>query len=479
MPTPHIYNTLTRTLEPVTSRPDQGKTLSLYTCGPTVYGYAHIGNFRAYVFEDLLQRHLRERGFTVHRVMNLTDVDDKTIRGAVAAGIPLADYTRPFKEAFFADAETLRLLKAEVYPEATEPAQIERMIEMIATLLERGHAYQAEDGSIYFRIASFPSYGKLARVDLEGQRPGQRANQRISSDEYDKEAVADFALWKAWVLEDGAVGWESPWGRGRPGWHIECSAMATGLLGETIDIHCGGVDNIFPHHEAEIAQCECAGSGAGPFVRYWMHCAHLMVEGSKMAKSQGNFFTLRDLLEKGWTGREVRYALLAVHYRAALNFTIEGLGAARTALARLDAWYERLQDMVGVTYEELPKEQPVEKPDGATEEFFTALDDDLNISSALAVLFETVRESNRRMDQGMLLPAQARGLLDWYERVNGVLSLWAEAHDPTEVDDLLAKRSAARCEKDWKKSDELRDQLAALGWLVKDTKGGQKLTKLP
>jgi cysteinyl-tRNA synthetase len=384
----------------------------------------------------------------------------------------LGDYTRPFKEAFFEDAKTLRLLPAEAYPAATDPEQIARMIAMIATLMERGHAYQAEDGSLYFRIASFPDYGKLAHVDLEGQRPGQR----VASDEYEKEAVADFALWKAWVPEDGAVGWESPWGKGRPGWHIECSAMATGLLGETIDIHCGGVDNIFPHHEAEIAQCECAGHGKAPFVRYWMHCAHLMVEGSKMAKSAGNFFTLRDLLEKGWTGREVRYALISVHYRGALNFTMEGLAAARTALARLDAWRERLLEKAQET---AGSESAVDAPHAATEGFFTALDDDLNISGAMAVLFETLRESNRSMDEGRLTPPQARGLLAWLARVDGVLALQPDdvAAIPQEVEELLTDRAAARAAKEWKKSDELRDQIAALGWVVKDTKDGQKIIK--
>ena len=467
-----ILNTLSRRLEEIAPRAGEGKTLSLYTCGPTVYAYAHIGNFRAYVFEDLLQRHLQERGFIVRRVMNLTDVDDKTIRGAHAAGSALNDYTRPFKEAFFSDAKTLRLLPAEAYPEATDPEQIMRMIAMIGTLMQRGHAYQVEDGSVYFRIASFPEYGKLAHVDLENQRPGQR----VASDEYDKEAVADFALWKAWVAEDGSVGWESPWGKGRPGWHIECSAMATGLLGETIDIHCGGVDNIFPHHEAEIAQCECAGHGQGPFVRYWMHCAHLMVEGSKMAKSAGNFFTLRDLLEKGWTGREVRYALISVHYRGALNFTMDGLAAARTALARLDAWRERLLE---ASQETAGSESPVETPDATTEGFFTALDDDLNISGALAVLFETLRESNRSMDEGVITPPQARGLLAWLARVDGVLALQPDAGAaiPQKVEELLAARAAARAAKEWKKSDELRDEIAARGWIVKDTKDGQRVSK--
>ena len=248
--------------------------------------------------------------------------------------------------------------------------------------------------------------------------------------------------------------------------------MATGLLGETIDIHCGGVDNIFPHHEAEIAQCECAGHGKAPFVRYWMHCAHLMVEGSKMAKSAGNFFTLRDLLEKGWTGREVRYALISVHYRGALNFTLEGLGAARTALGRLDAWRERLTDTSGA-------ETQAEAPEASTEEFFAMLDDDLNISGALAVLFETLRESNRRMDQGELTPPQARGLLHWLARVHSVLALEPDALAslPPDVEKLVAERAAARAAKEWKKSDEIRDQIAAFGWTVKDTKDGQKILR--
>ena len=250
--------------------------------------------------------------------------------------------------------------------------------------------------------------------------------------------------------------------------------MATGLLGETIDIHCGGVDNIFPHHEAEIAQCECAGDGKKPFVRYWMHCAHLMVEGSKMAKSAGNFFTLRDLLDKGWTGREVRYALISVHYRGSLNFTLDGLAAARTALGRLDAWRARLTEAAGT-------ENATESPARTTEEFFAALDDDLNISGALAVLFETLRESNRRMDEGTLTPKQARGLLDWLARVDGVLALEPEAATtiPPEVEELVTARAAARAAKEWKKSDEIRDQIASLGWLVKDTKDGQKITRHP
>jgi len=283
---PRFFNTFTRRVEPLETL-EAGRA-RIYTCGPTVYNHAHIGNFRAYIFEDLLQRHLEFRGFQVLRVMNLTDVDDKTIRGARTAGVALADFTRPFKDAFFADLDALRIKRADHFPEATDPRYIARMIDMIGRLVERGHAYRAEDGSVYFRIRSFPAYGRLAHLDLEGLRPGAR----VASDEYEKEEVGDFALWKAWQEVDGDVGWESPWGRGRPGWHIECSAMATEILGAQIDIHCGGEDNIFPHHEAEIAQSECC-SGL-PFAKLWMHCRHLLVDGRKMAKSEGNFLTLRD-----------------------------------------------------------------------------------------------------------------------------------------------------------------------------------------
>ena len=299
-----LFNTLTRAVEEF--QPMVAGRASMYTCGPTVYNYAHIGNFRAYVFEDLLQRHLEFRGYQVERVMNLTDVDDKTIRGCRAAGTSLAEFTQPYKQAFFEDLDALRIRRANHFPEATEEKHIARMISMIATLIERDHAYRADDGSVYFRIGSFPAYGQLAHYNLEELQP----SGRVRSDEYEKEQIGDFALWKAWSEADGDVGWESPWGRGRPGWHIECSAMATEILGPQIDIHCGGEDNIFPHHEAEIAQSECVTGKS--FVKLWMHCKHLQVDGRKMAKSEGNFFTLRDLVAQGWSGREVRYVLLSV-----------------------------------------------------------------------------------------------------------------------------------------------------------------------
>jgi cysteinyl-tRNA synthetase len=460
-----LHNTSSRQLEPFSPLDPDGRQVKMYTCGPTVYNHAHIGNFRAYVFEDLLQRHLEARGHEVLRVMNLTDVDDKTIRGARAAGKRLADFTAIYKAAFFDDLETLRIKRAQYFPAATEPQYLERMIAMITELEVKGIAYQAEDKSLYFRLAKFPDYGKLAHLNLDELRP----SGRVRSDEYEKESIGDFALWKAWDEEDGEVKWDSPWGPGRPGWHIECSAMATALLGPELDIHCGGVDNIFPHHEAEIAQSECCTGRK--FVRYWLHCAHLMVEGQKMSKSLGNFFTLRDLLAKGWTGREIRFALLTINYRLPLNFTFAGLDGARAALARLDEWTERLAEYAGPN---APEPTPLS---AAREQFFAALDDDLNISGAMGHLFVLIRDSNAAMDTRTLTQAQAAQLLADWQQMNSVLTLERDAQViPAEVTLLVEQRQQARAAKDWKKSDELRDEIAELGWIVKDTREGPKLT---
>jgi cysteinyl-tRNA synthetase len=465
-----LFNTYSRSLEEFRPLDPAASEVKMYTCGPTVYSHAHIGNFRAYLFEDLLQRHLESRGFKVHRVMNITDVDDKTIRGSREAGVPLAQFTASFKQAFFDDLDALRIKRADSFPEATDPHQIRKMIEMIATLMERGLAYQAEDKSLYYRINKFPDYGKLAHFDLEELR----STGRVKSDEYDKEHVGDFALWKAWDEQDGPVKWESPWGPGRPGWHIECSAMATQLLGEQLDIHCGGVDNIFPHHEAEIAQTEgCTGK---KFVRYWLHCAHLMVDGQKMAKSLGNFYTLRDVIAKGYSGREVRYALMRVHYRAPLNFTWEGMEESREALRRVDDWVRRLGEEAGKGENVQRPTSNVQRP---TEEFEAALDDDLNISGALGVLFETIRETNRKLDGGEMDGSEAKAWLEWWRRVDQVLAVTGgeEADLPAEITALAEARMQARLAKDWRKSDELRDELAALGWEARDTKDGQKITR--
>src|SRR5437763_8951497 len=399
-----LFNTYSRALEEFHPLDPAGREVKMYTCGPTVYSHAHIGNFRAYLFEDLLQRHLESRGFKVRRVMNITDVDDKTIGGAREASVPLAEFTSGFKKAFFDDLDTLRIKRADSFPEATDPREIAKMIEMIGALIERGLAYQAEDKSVYFRINRFPDYGKLAHFNVEELR----STGRVKSDEYDKEHIGDFALWKAWDEADGPVKWESPWGDGRPGWHIECSAMATQLLGDQLDIHCGGVDNIFPHHEAEIAQTEgCTGK---KFVRYWLHCAHLMVEGQKMAKSLGNFYTLRDVLAKGYSGREVRYALMRVHYRAPLSFTWEGMEDAREALARIDDWMNRLE----AKSQEENVERPTPNLQRPMEEFEAALDDDLNISAGLGVLFENIRKTNRSLNEGTLSPSEAQHWLQWW-----------------------------------------------------------------
>ena len=462
----HLFNTYSRQIEEFHPLDPDGRAVKMYTCGPTVYSHAHIGNFRAYIFEDLLQRHLELRGYTVERVMNLTDVDDKTIRGSRAANLPLRDFTAPFKKAFFHDLDTLQIKHAATFPAATEERFVQAMIAMIAKLIARQLAYQAEDKSVYFRINRFPEYGHLAHFDLSELR----STGRVKSDEYDKEHVGDFALWKAWDEEDGDVWWESPWGRGRPGWHIECSAMATALLGEQIDIHCGGVDNIFPHHEAEIAQSEgCSGK---TFVRYWLHCAHLLVDGQKMSKSLGNFHTLRDVLEKGYSGREVRYALSRVHYRAPLNFTWEGMEEARQALARIDEWLRRLREAARVG-EAQPNRAVVIQDD----RFAGALDDDLNISAALGHLFEQIRESNRELDDE-IDSARALAWLNWWQRINQVLALEAEQEElPEEIVRMAEERRHARLARDWQKSDEWRDALQARGWEVRDTKDGQVVTR--
>jgi cysteinyl-tRNA synthetase len=463
-----IFNTYSRQTEEFVPLDQTGRTVKMYTCGPTVYSRAHIGNFRAYVFEDLLQRQLELRGYKVHRVMNLTDVDDKTIRGSRQAKIPLRDFTAPFKQAFFDDQKTLRIKPADEFPAATDQQFIDRMISMIQTLADRGYAYQADDKSVYFRISKFPDYGKLAHIDLDKLQ----STGRIQHDEYDKEHIGDFALWKAWDEEDGDVAWESPWGRGRPGWHIECSAMATALLGDQIDIHCGGVDNIFPHHEDEIAQSE--GVTGRQFVRYWMHCAHLVVDGQKMAKSLGNFYTISDLMQKGYSGREVRYALMRVHYRAPLNFTWEGMKEARESLGRIDDWLARLRKAAQQSV------TPDKSDDtNVADTFEEALDDDLNISAALGILFESVRQTNRAMDRNELGAAAAQRWIKWWDRANSVLQLQADEATgiPANISELVEARKAARAAKEWKKSDELRDQLATLGWEVRDTKDGQTVTR--
>src|SRR5256885_1613947 len=438
-----FFNTYSRQLEEFQPRDPDNHKIDIYTCGPTVYSRAHIGNFRAYIFEDLLQRHLEARGFKVHRVMNITDVDDKTILGAHQAGVTLTKFTQQFKDTFFKDADMLRIKRADEYPAATDQRYIDKMISMIGTLIAKGLAYQADDKSVYFRINKFPNYGKLAHFNLDELQ----STGRVKHDEYDKEHIGDFALWKAWDKEDGDVKWDSPWGRGRPGWHIECSAMATALLGDQIDIHCGGVDNIFPHHEAEIAQSE--GVTGNKFVNYWLHCAHLLVDGQKMSKSLGNFYAIPDVLAKGYTGREIRYALIRVNYRTQLNFTWDGMKEARESLGRIDDWLQRLREIAekeNVQRSTSNAQHPI-----GDSEFEKALDDDLNISAALGFLFETIRETNRLMDENKLDAKTAAGWLSWWSRINGTLDFESKGAElPDEVAKLADERAQARLAKDFR-----------------------------
>ena len=462
-----VFNSLTRREEPLAPLADN--TVRFYTCGPTVYNFAHIGNFRAYTFEDILRRVIQFNGMKVKQVMNLTDVDDKTIRGANAAGVALTDYTKTYKDAFFADLQKLNIQPAEVYPAATD--HIPEMIALVEKLVEKGVAYKSDDGSVYFAVTKFPGYGKLAHIDFDNQRTGARC----AADEYDKENVGDFALWKAWEASDGPVGWDSPWGRGRPGWHIECSAMSMKYLGETFDLHTGGIDNLFPHHENEIAQAEAATGKE--FVKTWMHCAHLKVNGEKMSKSAGNFFTLRDLLEKGWSGREIRYVLVNAHYRQGLNFAFTALEDARKSLERIDRCVDALAAAAkGVA--------AGETPDWAVkclDDFTAAVNDDLNTPKAFAALFELVRHANAQL-QGGMPPAQAASVLDVFKRMDSVLGVIffgkaAKTEVPAEIQALLDQRAEARKAKNWAESDRLRDAIAAAGWLVKDSKDGQSVTK--
>jgi cysteinyl-tRNA synthetase len=447
--------------------PLDGRRARIYSCGPTVYGPAHIGNFRSFLFADLLVRFLRWRGIDVTWVMNITDIDDKIIRGAAAAGIGIDELAERYLARFLEDADALRMTRPDVLPRATE--HVPEIVALIETLLERGHAYRTDDGSIFFRIASWPAYGRLARLDPEQLRVGER----VEADEYGKDDVRDFALWKG--PKPGEPSWDTAIGPGRPGWHIECSAMSMRHLGPSFDLHTGGVDLVFPHHEDEIAQSEAATGQ--PFVATWLHCAHLQMGGSKMAKSIGNIARVGELLEAGLSPRALRYALIAVHYRAPLNYSDESLAAAAAAVDRLDAVLAAL-----AAYREDRPDDPglADLLAGAREAFGAALDDDLGISPALAVLFDLVRELNRRIDGRLLSTGDAErsiALLRDLDRVLGVLPDDDAALDP-ESAALLEARAAARAARDWSASDRLRDELAVRGIAVEDTRDGQRWRRL-
>lgn len=456
-----FYNTLTRKLEEFNSiHPGE---VRLYTCGPTVYNHAHIGNFRAYMFEDLLRRYLKYRGYKVTQVMNLTDIDDKTIKGSIAKGVSLDEYTAVYIKGFFEDIDALRIERAEHYPPAT--THIPEMVALVKKLLDRGVAYRAGN-DIYFSIAKFPHYGKLSHMDLSQLQAG--ASQRVAADEYEKEQVSDFALWKGWDPADGNVFWETEIGKGRPGWHLECSAMSMKYLGEQFDIHTGGVDNMFPHHENEIAQSEAATGK--PFVNYWLHCAHLVVDGKKMSKSLGNFYTVRELLDQGHPAVAIRFLLMSTHYRASLNFTFDGLDGAKAAIQRLRDFIDNLPNGI----KNVPSGKVDEYVDRVKQGFTDGLDDDLNISPALAAIFDFVRDINRLIVEGGISSddaAKVIATMEGFDSVLGVLHKETVSLDQ-EVEALIAERIAARKARDFKRSDAIRDQLLAIGIVLEDTPQG-------
>lgn len=459
-----LYNTLSRRLEEFT--PLNPPNVGLYTCGPTVYDFVHIGNLRAFMFDDLLRRYLEYKGYRVTHVMNITDVEDRIIKKVRESGKPLAEVTGLYADAFFRDLDALNIKRAHKTPRATE--NIAGMIALIEKLIATGHAYVSDDKCVYYSIKSFPEYGKLSHRKLDAEKVS-----RIKSDEYDKEEMADFALWKAWDEADGDVKWDSPWGPGRPGWHIECSVMAMQHLGETFDIHAGGEDLVFPHHEDEIAQSEAATGK--PFAKVWMHNRHLLVEGQKMSKRLNNFFTLRDLMSKGWTGREIRYVLLSAHYRDPLNFTFDGLAGARSALRRIDEFLLRMQELA-----QQPASDEFQIVEMAVVQFVSALDDDLNISGALGMLFDLVSEVNKRLAANDVSPQNAQAVLEWWQSWDTVLGfgLPVKSEVPADVQALVEERQAARKAKNFKRSDAIRDELAKLGWIVEDTPAGPRARQM-
>ncbi len=482
-----LFNTLTGQLDPLV--PSDGKTLRMYACGPTVYDYGHIGNFRTFLEIDVLRRFLRLTGIPIFHVMNITDVDDKIIRNAAQAGIPIGEYTPPFVDAFFEDLEALRIERPEQIARATD--HIGRMVELVQKLAAAGAAYQTDDGSWYFRLSAFPEYGKLSKKDLSGIEDGAR----VDVDEYEKDSARDFALWKA--ARPGEASWETPIGRGRPGWHIECSAMAMAYLGDSFDLHAGGEDLMFPHHENEIAQSETVTHK--PFARHWMHVRFLLVDGRKMSKSEGNFFTLRDLLLKGYKASAIRLALISVPYRHQLNFTFEGLTDATSAIERLRTFHQRLLTGQFPAGEDPELQAAAAK---AQAEYMAALANDLNTAEARAPIFELVRAANTAIDQGQLLAGDRDAILAVLKDFDAVFDVIADRDaEPTrravewakrsgreagiapallasqsitdeEIEALVAERTQAKKQRNFARADQIRNDLAAKGVVLEDSRDG-------
>ena len=455
----HFYNTINRKLEIFT--PLEDKKVKLYTCGPTVYNFAHIGNLRAYMFEDLLRRFLEFSGYDVHHVMNITDIDDKTIRRSMESGETLEIFTEKYTQAFFNDLDTLNIRRAHNYPRATE--FITQMIDTIKVLIDKGFAYSSDDCSVFFKVSKFLAYGKLANINPDDMRVGSR----VENDEYEKEEVRDFALWKGKKDGEGDIHWDSPWGRGRPGWHIECSVMSTHYLGSHFDIHCGGVDNIFPHHENEIAQ-SCAATGDA-FVNYWLHNEHLLVDGQKMSKSENNFYTLRDLLDKGMSPEAIRYTLLITHYRQKLNFTFDKIKASQKAINRLRELNRRLNNISLESGEDISKMTNL-----MLQNFNDRLADDLNISGALGEVFIWVNKLFALIDKQKLSAESAQSGIKAFKKIDEILGVIELIDEPLseDIDQLIVDRKQARADKNWALADEIRDKLDGLNIILEDTPQG-------
>ena len=467
-----VFNTLSRSIEPFVPLDPKGEKVGLYCCGPTVHDFAHIGNFRTFVFTDIVRRYLNFKGYKVHHVMNITDVEDKIIRRVNESNKSLSEFTKEYEDAFFKDLEALGCLMPDDQPHATK--FIGPIIELIKKLVKRGIAYRTNDGSVYFSIENYRKvgncYGQLLNLNLDEMRPGER----VSSDEYEKESIADFALWKSRTKEDGKIFWNSPWGEGRPGWHIECSAMSMELLGPSFDLHLGGEDLVFPHHEDEIAQSEgaCLQCDGQKFVKYWMHGSHLLVEGKKMSKSLGNFFTLRDLLAKGFAGREVRYLLISAHYRETFNFTLDNLGGAKTALGRIDECISKLRELAAGENASSNNDSKL------VTSFIKAMDNDLNVSAAWAAVFDWVRNINRQIAAEEIDNKAATIELANWEQINKVLGIQTAGEKaPAEILALAEERQAARKNKDFARSDQIRDELFSKGWAIEDTPKGPRVKR--
>jgi len=455
-----LYNSLSRKKELFI--PLKKGQVSLYTCGPTVYDWSHVGNFRTFLFEDLLKRFLILQNYNVKHIMNITDVDDKTIKKSQTSGQSLTQITEKYTAAFFLDCNRLKLLPAAEYPRATE--HMESMLSLIQSLMDKKIAYKTADGSIFFALDRYADYGKLARIELKNQR----STARVESDEYDLENPQDFALWKAWKKEDGPVFWESPWGPGRPGWHLECSAMSMEYLGSHFDIHCGGIDNLFPHHENEIAQSVCATGD--PFVNIWLHSEHLMLDAGKMSKSLNNFYRIEDLLKAGFTPETIRYILLSAHYRKKLKFSKTKNHEALQVIKRITELKSRLEKISGANSEQ-------KYPD-EYQNFIQALEDDLNTPEALAAFFDWARKTNQAIDKNKFTVIQAARGLNFIESFNSIFDIISsEDKVPQSILELVQKREIARQNKDWEKSDEIRDILLKKGWSVKDGPQGSTVIK--